>query len=124
MLEIVRGELYLKAVCSTGEQGAMTNRCRAPLRNVALLTGLFALALIATAFFHLCLHSADVGHALDSKHHCLLCTVFSHTITCLNPSDCLQALPISNGPPPLIQASGTKTPALRTASLRAPPRLG
>lgn len=101
----------------------MMNHCKTQIRSLALLVGIVALALMATAFFHLCLHSIDPNDAADSKHHCLLCAVFSNTILSFNPSDFLPTPPITNRPLLLMPVSNGEPTVQTPIAVRAPPQL-
>jgi hypothetical protein len=100
----------------------MMHNHKAQIRSLAQLACIIALVLIATAFFHLCLHSIDDNEAADSNHRCLLCTVLSHTIFFFNPSDFLPTSPIANRPLLLMPASIELPSVQASISVRAPPR--
>jgi hypothetical protein len=91
---------------------------------LALLAGIVVLALMAAAFFHLCLHSIDSNEASDSENHCLLCTVFSYTILSFNSSDFLPTQAIANRPLLLTPISSGEFFVQTSVAVRAPPRLG
>jgi hypothetical protein len=102
----------------------MINHSRGQIRSLAVLSGIFALVLIAAAFIHFCLDSIDPNVAADSNHHCLLCTVFSYTILSFNSSDFLPTPPITSRPFLLMPVS-IELPSVQTSvAVRAPPRLG
>jgi hypothetical protein len=93
------------------------------IRKLALMTGLIALALMAVALFHVCLHSIDDNDAADSNHHCLLCAVFNHTILSFTFSSFLPTLPKANSSPLLTSQSSGDSPEQASIAVRAPPRL-
>jgi len=94
------------------------------IRRLALVAGIIALALTATAFFHVCLHSIDDNEAADSKHHCLFCMVFSHTILSFDPLSFLPTQLRTNRRLLLMPVSSEGTSVRASAAVRAPPRLG
>jgi len=63
---------------------------KAKITKLVMLGSILALALMAFAFSHHCLHPIHHGESSDSDHHCLLCTVFSKTLASLSP---LESLP-------------------------------
>jgi hypothetical protein len=100
----------------------MMNNHKEHIRSLAQLAGIIALVLIATAFFHLCLHSIVDNEDADSNHHCLLCTVLSHTISFFNPSDFSPTPPITNRPL-LLMPVFIELPSVQASILvRGPPR--
>jgi hypothetical protein len=101
----------------------MTNHYRGQTRSLAVLAGIVALALIAAAFFHLCLHSIELNEAAGSNHHCLLCTVFGHTILSFNPSDFLPTPTTANRPLLLMPVLGGEPSVQTSVAVRAPPCL-
>jgi hypothetical protein len=92
------------------------------MRKPLLMTGLFVLVLMTVASFHVCLHSIDHSDANDSKHHCLLCTVFGQTILGSTLSDFLPATLKANSPFPLNRLTTEESPELALIAVRAPPR--
>jgi hypothetical protein len=97
------------------------NRDKGRFRNVTLLAGFFALALVAAAFLHLCLSTVDHGMDCDPTHHCPLCTVFSCTILVFF-IPCLFASPLFVHLPPLLEPICGGTPSvLVSVPVRAPP---
>jgi hypothetical protein len=95
------------------------------MRRAAILAGIVALALMATAFFHLCLHSIDHNDVVNSRHHCLLCAIFSHTVFNFNASVFLLLPPlITNRPLLLMPVSSGEPPVQASITVRAPPGLG
>jgi hypothetical protein len=100
----------------------MMNNHKGKIHSPARLAGIIALILIATALLHFCLHSIDHNESADSRHHCLLCTVLSHTILFFNPLDFLPTPPITNRLLLLMLVS-IKLPSVQVSiSVRAPPR--
>lgn len=92
------------------------------MRKPLLMTGLVVLVLMTVASFHVCLHSIDHSDANDSKHHCLLCTVFGQTTLDFNLSDLLPAAPKANCPLLPNRFSTVDSPEQAVFSVRAPPR--
>jgi hypothetical protein len=99
------------------------NKHKTRFRSLAVLAGIIALALMATAFFHLCLHSIDDNESADSNHHCLLCTVFNHTIISLSFSNLLQSPTITSRPLLLMPVSIELASVQSSITVRAPPQL-
>jgi hypothetical protein len=101
----------------------MIRHHKAEIRNLALLAGVAALALMAIVFLHLCLHSFHHDDTLDSEHHCLLCTVFSCTILTIYPSGFPTSLHIVRLPL-LLKPICIGNPSIqKSVAVRAPPRM-
>jgi hypothetical protein len=101
----------------------MMKNCRKPVRNLAVLLCIISIALIAAAFFHFYLHYIDFDEGAGSSHHCLLCTVFSHTILSFNASDFLPIQSVTNQLIMLMPILSGGSSSRASIVVRAPPCL-
>jgi hypothetical protein len=99
----------------------MMNRRKAGVQNLTLLAVIIALALVASAFLHLCLFHAAHEDSSHSHHNCLLCTIFSFAVLVVFFSDVFAYLPVLYSPlrPRLILNASTFLSA--SVPARAPP---
>ena len=102
----------------------MVDRYTIRVCKLALLAAFVALAVIGTAFLHLCLSSFGHEEDCDSSHHCLLCAVFGCTLLGIFLSDLL-ASPLIIHLPVLLKAFYREIPSvLISVPVRAPPSMG